>query len=87
MAPGCATPVHRHDCDEVVTVLRGRARITIEGESTELAAGSSVVIPPNVVHDILSIGDEPLETMATLAMAPVRVETADGLPMPLPWGE
>lgn len=87
LSVGCATPVHRHDCDEVVVVLRGRARITIEGETTDVAAGASVVIPPNLVHDIVSVGDEPLEILATLAMAPVRVETADGAPIPLPWGE
>jgi mannose-6-phosphate isomerase-like protein (cupin superfamily) len=87
MDAGCGTPVHRHDCDEVVTILRGRARVTIEGKSTELSAGSTVVIPPDVVHDIQSIGEEPLEAMATLAMAPVRVTAPDGTPMPLPWGE
>ena len=29
---GSGTPVHRHDCEEAIVVLRGSGRLTVEGE-------------------------------------------------------
>jgi hypothetical protein len=38
------------------------------------------------VHQICNDGDDDLFITATLAMSSVKVKTADGAPMPLPWG-
>lgn len=86
IAPGADTPVHRHDCEEVIVVLGGEGSCTIEGEDQTIRADETLIIPPGVVHQIRNTGSDDLYILATLTMAPVAVETADGDAMPLPWG-
>ena len=85
LAPRAATPVHCHDCEEVIVVLCGRAECHFDNKVLTVNAEESLVIPSGVVHQICNGGDDELYLMATLAMAPVEVKTADGAPMPLPW--
>lgn len=81
---GAATPVHRHDCEEVIVILGGNGTCTIEGEAHALKADDTLIVPSGVVHQIVA-GDEDLYLVASLAMAPVQVETAEGDAMALPW--
>jgi len=83
--PGSATPVHRHDCEEVIVVHKGSGTCMIEGEVTEFGPNTTLILPRNVVHQICNTGDDDMFIVATLGMAPVRVETADGELMDLPW--
>lgn len=82
---GAATPVHRHDCEEVIVIFQGEGTCTIEGEDHGFKADETLIIPPGVVHQIRNTGSDDLHILATLTMAPVAVETADGQAMPLPW--
>lgn len=86
IAPRAATPVHCHDCEEVITVTAGRAECHFDGKTCIVDTNESLLIPRSVVHQICNAGDEDLHIMATLAMSPVQVRTAEGAPMPLPWG-
>jgi len=83
--PGAATPMHRHACEEVIVVLSGSGTLTIEGETTAFGPNSTLIIPNDVVHQIVNTGVAEMHLVATLSMAPVRVRTSDGAPMPLPW--
>ena len=85
ISPGATTPVHRHDCEEVIMALKGDGVCHAEGQTYHFAEDETLVIPANVVHQICNEGDRDLYIVATLAMAPVAVETEDGQPMPLPW--
>ena len=85
IAAGAATPVHRHDCEEVIVVFSGEGVCRCGDEDFVFKADESVLIPPNRVHQIINTGTEDLKIMATLAMAPVKVETETGDAMPLPW--
>lgn len=87
LAPGAATPVHRHNCEEVIVVLRGSGVCTLEGEEAAFGPDSTLIVPPNAVHALANTGSEEMVLVATLAMAPVRVETADGERIPLPWDQ
>lgn len=82
---GAATPVHRHDCEEVIVIFSGEGACRFENKEVTFKADETLVIPSGVVHQIVNTGAEDLNIMATLAMSPVKVETADGEPMPLPW--
>ncbi len=82
---GAATPVHRHDCEEVIVCLKGHGVCHYDGREFHFREDESLVIPSGVTHQICNAGDTDLYIVATLAMAPVRVETADGQPMALPW--
>ncbi len=85
IAAGAATPVHRHACEEAIVILEGRGRLTIEGEHTEFGPNSTLIIPADVVHQIVNTGDTPMKLIAALSAAPVKVRHADNQAMPLPW--
>jgi len=48
--PGNTVPLHSHDEDEVITVLEGQLTLTVDGASTVLGPGESVVAPRDVPH-------------------------------------
>ena len=85
IAPGSATPPHRHDCEEVVIVLDGEGTLLMRGEETTFGRGDTVILPVNEVHQIVNNGSHPLRLVAAFGMAPVRVELPDGTPLALPW--
>ncbi len=58
---GSASRPHRLKTVEVYYVLRGRGIMHIGHESSEVAEGCAVYIPPNAVQYIQNIGDELLE--------------------------
>ena len=85
IAPGAATPVHRHACEEVVVILSGSGTCTVAGKTTEFGPNSTLILEPDVVHQIVNTSDVEMKLVAVFGMAPVRVLTAEGDPMPLPW--
>jgi oxalate decarboxylase/phosphoglucose isomerase-like protein (cupin superfamily) len=98
LEPGSATPPHRHDCEEVVLCSAGRGVIVLEalGErgresggrltrTEQFAAGNTICIPRNAVHQILNTGDEPLRLVALFSATPVVPYLPDGSRIELPW--
>lgn len=85
IAPGAATPVHRHACEEVIVVLQGSGRLILEGEEREFSASSTIIVPHDAIHQIINTGRDEMQVVAALGMGPVRVRTADGAPLPIPW--
>ena len=85
VAPGSATPPHRHDCEEVVMCSSGTGELRL-GENVErFARNMTVVIPANAEHQIVNIGSEPLQFVAVFSMSPVRACLPDGTAIELPW--
>ena len=69
-APGAGAPTHTHfDVEEVITVLDGVAEVWIDGETSRIEAGSSVVLPPDSFHGFRNDGDTELHTLAVFASA------------------
>lgn len=85
MAPGAATPVHRHTCEEVVLVLSGSGTCTVGGRGFEFGPNSTLILEPDVVHQIVNTSSEDMHLVAALTMAPVRVTTEGGEPLHVPW--
>jgi len=85
VAPGAATPPHRHDCEEVVMCHAGEGELHVEGRIERFTAGQIVVIPADVQHQILSVGEEPLRFVAVFSVSPVQAYFPDGTPIALPW--
>lgn len=57
--PGKANPVHFHpNCSEVLHVLSGRIRHSMNGVTVEMSAGDTISIPQGVHHNAVNIGDE-----------------------------
>lgn len=85
MAPGAATPVHCHACEEVVLVLSGSGTCAVGDETFSFGPNTTLILEPDVVHQIVNTSSEDMKLVAALGMAPVRVKTADGAALPLPW--
>ena len=67
--PGTYFPPHTHDIDKIDGVLRGRFRMTMQGQSVTLEAGDCLAVPRGVVHSAEVVGDEPV-----VSLDAVRIE-------------
>jgi quercetin dioxygenase-like cupin family protein len=85
IAPGGATPPHRHDCEEVILVDAGSGELHIAGAVHAFRADQTLVIPRNADHQIVNTGGEPLHLTAAFSVSPVQVYLPDGQPLALPW--
>ena len=83
--PRGETPVHYHDCEEVIVILRGSGRATIAGKNTEFGPNTTLIIPPEVVHQIVNSGDDEMFLIAAFSSTPARVFAPEGEEMSLPW--
>ena len=84
---GSWTPVHYHECEEVVVVLHGSGHVTIADERMDFSPGSTLILPPKVIHQIVNSGTENVLLIATLSETPARVFGPDGSLIALPWQE
>jgi quercetin dioxygenase-like cupin family protein len=57
--PGGGPPPHRHDFEEMFTILEGEVELTFRGETHRACAGSTVNIPANAPHDFKNASDKP----------------------------
>lgn len=87
IAPGAGTPVHAHDCEEVIVVLRGAGELELEGKVETFGPGSTIIVPRGAVHRITNTGRDEMLAVAALAASPVTVTTAEGERMHLPWDQ
>jgi mannose-6-phosphate isomerase-like protein (cupin superfamily) len=85
IAPGGATPPHRHDCEELVMCQSGRGELHIDGQVHAFGPDQTVALPRNVMHQIFNVGSEPMEIVAVLAATPVQVYLPDDSRLDLPW--
>ena len=85
IAPGGATPPHRHDCEEVVLIRSGSGELHVEGTVHRFGANTTLVVPRNLPHQIINSGNCPLELVGVFSVSPVPVFFQDGQPIELPW--
>lgn len=85
LAAGAQTPVHYHECEEVILVQSGSGRVFLADQRLEFVHGSTLVIPPKVIHQIVNDDSEPMRLVAVLSETPARVFKPDGELMDLPW--
>lgn len=85
LAPGAATPPHRHDCDEVVLCLSGIGELHIGGTVQRFGAAQTVVLPRGQDHQLFNAGAEALDLIGVFAASPVQVQLPDGSALELPW--
>jgi quercetin dioxygenase-like cupin family protein len=69
---GGGPPPHRHDFEEMFTLLEGELEFTFRGETRSVRAGSTVNIPANAPHAFRNASGAPVH-MLCLA-APARLE-------------
>ena len=57
--PGGGPPPHRHDFEEMFTVLEGEVTFTFRGEPAVLRAGETISIPANAPHFFQNAAAQP----------------------------
>jgi quercetin dioxygenase-like cupin family protein len=57
--PGGGPPPHRHDFEEMFTILDGEIELMFRGEKHRAGAGSTVNIPANAPHSFRNTSDKP----------------------------
>lgn len=85
LAPGAATPPHRHACDEVVLCLSGTGELHAAGTVQRFGAATTLVIPKDGDHQIINSGDTPLEIVGLFGASPVPTFLPDGSALEVPW--
>jgi len=85
LAPGAATPPHRHDCDEVVLCQSGWGELHVDGRTFKFAGDTTLVLPRGSTHQIFNIGAMPLEIVGLFGATPVATYLPDGEALALPW--
>jgi quercetin dioxygenase-like cupin family protein len=57
--PGGWTSLDQHTHDHGVFVLRGQGSVLLGDRESQISFGDVVYIPPNEVHQLRNVGDEP----------------------------
>lgn len=52
---GCVIPEHKHPHEQIVNCISGEFRMTVEGDSFDLSAGDSLVIPSGRLHSGVAV--------------------------------
>ena len=56
---GGGPPPHRHDFEEMFSVLEGEVQVTFRGEEFIARAGETINVPANAPHAFRNAGDQP----------------------------
>jgi quercetin dioxygenase-like cupin family protein len=67
--PGGGPPAHRHDFEEMFTVLDGEVEVTFRGETLTARAGETINVPANSPHGFRNAGDRPSRLLCLCAPA------------------
>src|ERR1700691_3796701 len=67
--PGGGPPPHRHDFEEMFTVLDGEVQVTFRGETVVARAGETVNVPANAPHAFTNATDTPSRLLCLCAPA------------------
>jgi quercetin dioxygenase-like cupin family protein len=60
---GKGAPLHRHNCDEQVTLLEGKGEVEVDGVVTPLSLYDSTYIAAGKVHAFRNTGDDPMRIL------------------------
>src|ERR1700724_1830232 len=65
--PGGGPPQHRHDFEEMFTVLDGEVQVTFRGQTLIARAGETINVPANAPHAFTNAGDTPSRLLCLCA--------------------
>jgi quercetin dioxygenase-like cupin family protein len=67
--PSGGPPPHRHDYEEMFTLLEGELAFTFRGETVTVRAGATVNIPANAPHHFVNASDTPARMLCLCSPA------------------
>ena len=67
--PGGGPPPHRHDFEEMFSVLEGEIEATFRGEKTTVRAGETINVPANAPHSFTNASERPARLLCVCSPA------------------
>jgi quercetin dioxygenase-like cupin family protein len=67
--PGGGPPPHRHDFEEMFTILVGEIELTFRGVSAVARAGETINVPANAPHVFRNVSDRPARLLCLCSPA------------------
>ncbi len=67
--PGGGPPPHRHDFEEMFSVLEGEIEATFRGEKSTVRAGETVNVPANAPHSFTNASERPARLLCVCSPA------------------
>jgi len=67
--PGGGPPLHRHDFEEMFTILEGEIEFTFRGDKVILKAGETANIPANAPHHFRNVSEKPARLLCMCSPA------------------
>jgi quercetin dioxygenase-like cupin family protein len=67
--PGGGPPPHRHDFEEMFTILEGEIKLTFRGETKVASAGETVNVPANAPHVFTNASQRPARLLCLCSPA------------------
>ena len=67
--PGGGPPPHRHDFEEMFTVLAGEVQVTFRDQTLLARAGETINVPANAPHSFTNVADAPSRLLCLCAPA------------------
>ena len=67
--PGGGPPPHRHDFEELFSVLDGQVRVTFRDEIIVASAGQTINVPANAPHSFTNVSGTPARLLCLCAPA------------------
>ena len=67
--PGGGPPPHRHDFEEMFSVLDGEVQVTFRGQAIVARAGQTINVPANAPHAFTNASDRPARLLCLCAPA------------------
>jgi quercetin dioxygenase-like cupin family protein len=81
--PGGGPPLHRHDFEEMFSVLEGGIEVTFRGAKIALRAGETGNIPANAPHQFRNVSDQSARLLCLCSPAgQEEFFMAVGIPLP-----
>lgn len=71
LRPGATPAEHSFSNEEVIVAIAGQAVASLDGETHDIAAGDTVVVPAGVMFSLANPHDEPFEAIVALPVGAV----------------
>ena len=78
--PGIPTPPHSHPHEQIGYLIEGTGILYIDGETREMEAQATFLVPPNAAHNFDATGDKP--AVLVEAFAPPREDYLEKVSWP-----
>ena len=86
MEPGSDAPVHSIDREQIWMPVAGAFEFDVEGETTLVKAGQTLIVPPEVLRSFRAV-DVQAQALCAMAVGGTGAMQGSDARVPLPWAQ